>query len=144
MKRAVVAHAGKTFGSGLSELRRKLDEADVSAPLWIEVTTNKRAPRAVKRALEDGADDPRVGRDGMVQRGIDALKLYRADYDTTIRQNAFGTFEDVLTALSLHPAMRVYLELTHRRCTCSSDQGTQRPTRLVDSDAGLLLAITHR
>ena len=31
-------------------------KAGVSAPLWIEVPKSKRAPRAVKRALEDGAD----------------------------------------------------------------------------------------
>ena len=56
MKPAVVAHAGKTVGGGLPELRRTLEEAGVSAPLWIEVPKSKRAPRAVKRALEDGAD----------------------------------------------------------------------------------------
>jgi hypothetical protein len=42
--------------------------------------------------------------------GHDKAWLYRADYDATIRQNAFGTFEDILVALSLHPAMRVYLD----------------------------------
>jgi hypothetical protein len=42
--------------------------------------------------------------------GHDKAWLYRADYDATIRQNAFGTFETILVALSLHPAMRVYLD----------------------------------
>jgi len=42
--------------------------------------------------------------------GHDKAWLYRADYDATIRQHAFGTFEDILVALSLHPAMRVYLD----------------------------------
>ena len=42
--------------------------------------------------------------------GHDRAWLYRADYDTTIRQHAFGTFEDILVALSLHPAMRLYLD----------------------------------
>ena len=42
--------------------------------------------------------------------GHDRAWLYRADYDATIRQHAFGTFEDLLVALSLHPAMRVYLD----------------------------------
>ena len=36
--------------------------------------------------------------------------VYRFDYDTTIRQNAFGRFEDLLVATALHPAMRVYLD----------------------------------
>ena len=42
--------------------------------------------------------------------GHDKAWIYRADYDDTIRKNAFGTFEDILIALSLHPAMRVYLD----------------------------------
>jgi diacylglycerol kinase (ATP) len=75
MKLAVVAHAGKTFGGGLSELRHTLDEGGISAPLWIEVPKSKRAPRAVKRALEDGAELILAwGGDGMVQRCVDALE----------------------------------------------------------------------
>lgn len=42
--------------------------------------------------------------------GHDRAWLYRYDYDATIRQHAFGTFEDLLIACSLHPAMRVYLD----------------------------------
>jgi hypothetical protein len=42
--------------------------------------------------------------------GHDKAWIYRADYDDTIRKNAFGTFEDILVALSLHPAMRLYLD----------------------------------
>ena len=42
--------------------------------------------------------------------GHDRAWIYRADYDATIRQQAFGTFEDLLVALSLHPAMRLYLD----------------------------------
>ena len=47
----------------------------MSEPLWIEVPKSKRAPRAVKRALEDGAELILAwGGDGMVQRRVDALK----------------------------------------------------------------------
>ena len=75
MKLAVVAHAGKTFDGGLSELRRTLEETGVSAPLWIEVPKSKRAPKAVKQALNDGAELILAwGGDGMVQRCVDALK----------------------------------------------------------------------
>lgn len=42
--------------------------------------------------------------------GHDRAWVYRFDYDTTIRQRALGTFEDLLLACSLHPAMRVYLD----------------------------------
>ncbi|MCW2806816.1 MAG: hypothetical protein JWQ93_771 [Marmoricola sp.] len=42
--------------------------------------------------------------------GHDRAWLYRFDYDATIRKHALGTFEDLLLACSLHPAMRVYLD----------------------------------
>jgi YegS/Rv2252/BmrU family lipid kinase len=75
MKVAVVAHAGKTVGGGLPELRRTLDEAGVSDPLWTEVPKSKRAPAAVEEALEDGAELLIAwGGDGMVRRCVNALK----------------------------------------------------------------------
>ena len=71
---AVVAHAGKTLGGGLSELRRVLADAGVDDPLWFEVPKSKYAPKCVQRALDDGADLLFVwGGDGMVQRCIDAV-----------------------------------------------------------------------
>ena len=41
--------------------------------------------------------------------GTDYAWVYRFEYDATIREHALGTFEDLLTACSLHPAMRTYL-----------------------------------
>ena len=74
MKLAVVAHAGKTLGGGLSELRRTLAEAGVAEPLWIEVPKSKRAPAAVRRALEEGAELILAwGGDGLVRRCVNAL-----------------------------------------------------------------------
>jgi diacylglycerol kinase (ATP) len=74
MKVAVVAHAGKTVGGGLPELRRTLEEAGVSEPLWTEVPKSKRAPAAVAQALEDGAELLLAwGGDGMVRRCVNAL-----------------------------------------------------------------------
>lgn len=74
MKVAVVAHAGKTLAGGLPELRRTLAEAGVAEPLWIEVPKSKRAPAAVERVLEDGAELLLAwGGDGMVRRCINAL-----------------------------------------------------------------------
>jgi diacylglycerol kinase (ATP) len=71
---AVVAHAGKTLGGGLPELRRVLTDAGVGDPLWFEVPKSKFAPKAVRRALDDGADVLLVwGGDGMVRRCIDAV-----------------------------------------------------------------------
>jgi YegS/Rv2252/BmrU family lipid kinase len=75
MKVAVVAHAGKTVGGGLPELRRTLAEAGVSEPIWTEVPKSKRAPGAVEQALEDGAELLLAwGGDGMVRRCVNALK----------------------------------------------------------------------
>ena len=74
MKVAVVAHAGKTFGGGLLELRRELERQGISEPLWYEVPKSRKAPAQVARALEDGAELLFVwGGDGMVQQCIDGL-----------------------------------------------------------------------
>jgi YegS/Rv2252/BmrU family lipid kinase len=71
---AVVAHAGKSLGGGLMELRRELERQGVANPMWVEVPKSRFAPKQVKRALADGADLLFVwGGDGMVQRSIDAM-----------------------------------------------------------------------
>jgi len=71
---AVVAHAGKSIGGGLRELRAALEREGVTAPLWYEVAKSKRAPRFVRQAVDWGADVVFVwGGDGMVQRSIDAM-----------------------------------------------------------------------
>jgi diacylglycerol kinase (ATP) len=71
---AVIAHAGKTFGGGLLELRRELERQGVSDPLWYEVPKSRKAPAQVGRAIEEGAELLFVwGGDGMVQRCIDGL-----------------------------------------------------------------------
>ena len=71
---AVIAHAGKTFGGGLLELRRELERQGVDDPYWCEVPKSKAAPPEVKRALADGAELVFVwGGDGTVQRCIDVL-----------------------------------------------------------------------
>jgi diacylglycerol kinase (ATP) len=73
-KVAVVAHAGKTFGGGLLELRRELERQGVPDPIWHEVPKSRKAPAQVRRAVEEGAELLFVwGGDGMVQRSIDAL-----------------------------------------------------------------------
>jgi diacylglycerol kinase (ATP) len=71
---AVVAHAGKTTGGGLLELRRRLEAAGVSDPLWYEVQKSRKAPTQVQRALDEGAELVFAwGGDGTVQRCIDVL-----------------------------------------------------------------------
>ena len=74
MKVAVVAHAGKTVGGGLPELRRVLEAEGVTDPLWFEVPKSRKAPAQVRRALDEGAELLVVwGGDGMVQRCVDVL-----------------------------------------------------------------------
>jgi diacylglycerol kinase (ATP) len=74
MKIAVIAHRGKSFGGGLTELRRLLDEAGVDDPLWFEVDKSRKSPPYVRKALKAGAELVFVwGGDGMVQRCVDSL-----------------------------------------------------------------------
>src|SRR4029077_21100560 len=73
-KVAVVAHAGKSLGGGLMELRRELERQGVVDPIWVAVAKSRVAPKQVERALAEGADLLFVwGGDGTVQRSIDAM-----------------------------------------------------------------------
>lgn len=71
---AVVAHAGKSFGGGLEELRSVLTGEGYPDPLWYEVSKSRKAPKCIRRALTKGADIVFVwGGDGTVQQCIDAV-----------------------------------------------------------------------
>jgi len=74
VKIAVVAHAEKTLGGGLPELRRVLADRGHADPLWYEVPKAKKAPKLARRALEEGADLVFAwGGDGTVRRCIGEL-----------------------------------------------------------------------
>jgi len=75
MKRvAVVAHAGKSIGGGLEELRGALSRAGVADPIWSEVPKSRYAPKRVRDAVKDGAELVFAwGGDGMVQQCVDVL-----------------------------------------------------------------------
>jgi YegS/Rv2252/BmrU family lipid kinase len=71
---AVIAHAQKSLGGGLEELRERLGEEGISDPIWSEVPKSRYAPKRVEAALEDGAELILAwGGDGIVQRCIDVL-----------------------------------------------------------------------
>jgi diacylglycerol kinase (ATP) len=73
-KVAVVAHAGKSFGGGLPQLREVLVQEGHADPLWYEVAKSRKAPKYARRALAEGAEVIFVwGGDGTVQRCIDAV-----------------------------------------------------------------------
>ena len=71
---AVIAHNRKTLGGGLGELHATLRTYGVDDPLWIEFPKSKKAPAAVREALDSGVDLIFVwGGDGTVQRSIDTM-----------------------------------------------------------------------
>ena len=73
-KVAVIAHAGKSFGGGLAQLRRELRRQGVDDPLWVEIAKSRFAAEQVKGVLSEGAELLFVwGGDGTAQRSIDAL-----------------------------------------------------------------------
>lgn len=73
-KVAVIAHARKTVGGGLEELRQCLRDRGHADPIWSEVPKSRLAPKRVEAALEDGAELVFAwGGDGLVQRCIDVL-----------------------------------------------------------------------
>jgi YegS/Rv2252/BmrU family lipid kinase len=95
---AVVIHSGKTFGGGLNELRTALAEAGHEEPLWYEVASSRKAPKAVQRAVKDGAELLFIwGGDGMVQRCIDALD----DADVRLAILPAGTGNLLATSLGI-------------------------------------------
>jgi YegS/Rv2252/BmrU family lipid kinase len=70
----VIAHAGKTLGGGLPDLRAELARRGVIDPLWREVQKSRKAPKQVRRLIADGAElIVAWGGDGLVQRCIDAM-----------------------------------------------------------------------
>ncbi len=98
MKVAVVANSTKTLGGGLLELRRVLERAGVSDPLWREVPKSRKAPAALKTVLAEGAELVFAwGGDGLVQRCIDVL----AGSDVPLAVLPAGTSNLLATNLEL-------------------------------------------
>jgi diacylglycerol kinase (ATP) len=121
---AVVAHAGKSLGGGLPELREILAREGVSDPLWYEVNKSRRAPKYARRAAAKGADVLFVwGGDGTVQRCIDAV----AGTDTAVAILPAGTANLLASNLEvpgdLAEAVRVGLHGDRRRLDTGSVNG---------------------
>jgi diacylglycerol kinase (ATP) len=95
---AVVAHSGKTLGGGLEELRGALADRGYPQPIWYEVPKSRKAPKAVRRAVKEGATLVFIwGGDGMVQRCIDAL----AGSETAVAILPAGTGNLLATSLGI-------------------------------------------
>ena len=120
---AVVAHARKSLGGGLSELRALLAREGVTDPLWYEVKKSRHAPKCARRAAE-GADLIFVwGGDGTVQRCLDAV----AGSGTAVAILPAGTANLLATNLhvpdDLTAAVRVGLHGTRREVDTGSVNG---------------------
>ena len=111
---AVVAHADKTLGGGLEELREVLAAAGHPKPIWYEVTRSSKAPESIRRAVKDGADLIFVwGGDGMVQACIDALR--RPDVAIAILPAGTGNLLATSLGIPKDIAKAVHIGLHGRR-----------------------------
>ena len=113
---AVVAHARKRLGGGLTELRTVLSAEGVTDPLWYEVPKSKKVAEPLRDALEKGADLVILwGGDGMVQRSVDVL----AGTNVTIGIVPAGTANLLATNLGIPQdipqAVRIALHGARRR-----------------------------
>ena len=143
---AVVAHSRKSFGGGLSELRRILALEGATDPLWYEVHKSRRAPEYARRAAAKGADVMFVwGGDGTVQRCVDAV----ADTDTAVAILPAGTANLLAANLNiphdLAAAVRVGLHGDRRRIDTGSMNG-ERFTVMAGAglDARMISATDRR
>jgi diacylglycerol kinase (ATP) len=121
---AVVAHARKSLGGGLRELRQVLAREGVTDPLWYEVTKSRHAPKSARRAAGEGADLIFVwGGDGTVQRCLDAV----TGSGTAVAILPAGTANLLATNLlvpdDLTEAVRVGLHGTRRELDTGSVNG---------------------
>jgi YegS/Rv2252/BmrU family lipid kinase len=121
---AVVAHARKSFGGGLSELREVLAREGVADPLWYEVRKSRKAPKCARAALARGAEVIFIwGGDGTVQRCIDAV----AGKDAVLAILPAGSANLLATNLKIPAdvteAVRVGLKGERRRFDTGSVNG---------------------
>jgi len=132
---AVVAHAGKTIGGGLEELRRELRRSGVEDPYWSEVPKSKYAPERVERALGGGAKLVFVwGGDGMVQRCVDVM----AGSGATMAIVPAGTANLFASSLEIPQDIAAAVEIGMRGRTRALDVGRLNGERFaVMAGAGL-------
>ena len=118
---AVVAHARKSLGGGLPELREVLAREGFAEPLWYEVNKSRKAPKRVRRALAEGADLIFVwGGDGMVQRCVDAV----AGTETTLAVIPAGTANLLARNLAIPADLTEAVRVGLHGERCAIDTGT--------------------
>jgi len=134
-KVAVIAHAGKTIGGGLEELRTVLTKQGIDDPIWSEVPKSKYAPERVQRALDEGAELVFVwGGDGMQQQSIDVL----AGSGTTLAIIPAGTANLLASSLGIPSDIPKAVEIGLRGVDRKLDVGKINGERFaVMAGAGL-------
>jgi len=121
---AVIAHADKTLGGGLTELRETLAREGYSDPLWYEIKTSSKAPKYARRALAKGADVIFVwGGDGTVQLCIDALAETKAILAILPAGTANLLAGNLNIPIDISKAVSVGLHGTRRRLDTGSFNG---------------------
>jgi diacylglycerol kinase (ATP) len=140
MRVAVVAHAEKTLGGGLPELRRALESEGIEKPLWYEVPKAKKAPAQVERALEEGAELVFAwGGDGMVRRCVGIV----AGTDAALAVLPAGTSNLFATNLGIPKDIERAVAIGLRGTTRQLDVGRFKGERFavmagVGFDAGMI------
>lgn len=125
---AVVAHAGKSIGGGLDELRVVLERAGVSAPLWYEVAKSKKARKRALKAVEEGADLVIAwGGDGTVQRCVDAI----AGTGAALAVVPAGTANLLATELGIPSDIEAAVQIALHGASRTIDVGVVNDERFV-------------
>jgi len=114
---AVIAHAAKSLGGGLPELRERLVREGYDDPIWYEVEKSRQAPKRVRRAIDEGASLLLVwGGDGMVQRSLDALPAHEPPPVAIMPAGTANLFANNLgVPIDLEQALDVALHGADRR-----------------------------
>ena len=107
----VVVHAAKTLGGGLEELRSALADLGHADPPWYEVPKSKKAPKKLRKLVEDdGVDRVLVwGGDGTVRRCIDTV--VQRGLDVSIGILPAGTGNLLATNLDIPIDLRAAVEI---------------------------------
>jgi YegS/Rv2252/BmrU family lipid kinase len=145
---AVVAHAGKSLGGGLSRLRELLVAEGHDDVLWYEVAKSRQAPKRVRQAVDEGATLIVVwGGDGTVQRAIDALPTEEPPPLAVLPAGTANLFANNLgVPIDLDEAIAVALHGADRRLDVGRINGERFAVMagagfdarmIADADAGL-------
>lgn len=131
----VLVHEGKSLGSGLEEFRMLLADAGFADASWCRVPKSKKAPKQVRRLLDEGIERLLVwGGDGTVRRCVDTIVAEDAKVEVAILPA--GTANLLARALGIPQDLRPAVDVALR--------GTARPIDVgcINGEAFLVMAGT--